>query len=176
MALCTPHHSDQLLLTHLQSQGRDLRESATYWLTVRDSWCESSFSASKWLSEDGVLEDLTECAGKELRSQFLKENVLFDGGSVICGTRCRNSPEKSGHSGPASAPKRPRHDSWSCYRRPPALRGAWSATPVVVVAILHNVRLCKRPCLTSDWTTGLVPTVLHGTADRSEMCCLIFLL
>ena len=116
MALFTPHHSDQLLLTHLQSQRRDLRESATYWLTVRDSWCESSFSASKWLSEYGVLEDLTECANQELRSQFLKVNVAFGGGSVIGRTRCSNVSATSGHFGPASAPKRPRRAFGSCRR------------------------------------------------------------
>ena len=82
MAVFIPRHSDQLLLTRLQSQRRDLRESATYWLTVRNGWCESSFSALSWLSEDGVLEDLTKYADQELRSQFLKVNVALGGGSV----------------------------------------------------------------------------------------------
>ena len=107
MAVFVPCRSDQLLLTRLPPQRRGLSESATYWLTVRDSWRESSLSASSWLSEGGVLEDLTECAGKELRSQFLKENVALDGGSVTGRTRCSNSPEKSGAPRPGTRPKAP---------------------------------------------------------------------
>ena len=79
MAMFVPYDSDQLLLTRLRSQSRDLIENVTYWLAVRDSWRESSLSASSLLSEGGVLEDLTEYSGKELRSQFLKDNVVLDG-------------------------------------------------------------------------------------------------
>ena len=79
MAVFVPCGSDQLLLTRLLSQRLDLNESATHWSTVRDSWRESSLSASSLLSEGGVLEDLTEYSGKELRSQFLKDNVVLDG-------------------------------------------------------------------------------------------------
>ena len=79
MVVFVPCNSGQLLLTRLLSQSRDHVESATYWLTVRNSWRESSLSASSWLSEGGVLEDLTEYSGKELRSQFLKDDVMLDG-------------------------------------------------------------------------------------------------